>query len=229
MFRKVEAYREWPDAAEIVGEDAIKFTLTYQGDLPACTQSKTRTPEKHAIRAKLHPQLLTLFQSNPLLAKWKERDHTYGAMMLKGAVKNDYDKKVLHPIVNVRGTPGNLWFQPLITKHNGLGCELNIKFMRPGNSRQVYTGGDLDNRLKTLFDGLRMPNDPQEIPQGGWLPSGGAFHCLLEDDCLIVGLSISTEPLLTAQTDSQAEVRLEIGVRVVVLSQNEHNQVYRAD
>ena len=58
-------------------------------------------------------------------------------------------------------------------------------------------GGDLDNRLKTLLDALRAPNDPQELPAGASPQSDeDPFYCLLEDDKLIIGLSVTNDRLL---------------------------------
>jgi hypothetical protein len=169
-----------------------------------------------------------LFESDPLLAKWIQRENLHGLMMRGGKIPQAYAPHVLHAMVNVAGTPGNRWFMPLIASYNGLGCHLDIKFMRPGMRGNLFPGGDLDNRLKTLFDGLRMPREPQEIPDDGWLPDPAEkFFCLLEDDALITGFQVATEPLLTPATDSASEVRLEIGVKVVVLTINEHNQIYR--
>ena len=58
-------------------------------------------------------------------------------------------------------------------------------------------GGDLDNRLKTLLDALRAPKVLAEVPEHAQ-PSAdeSPFLCLLEDDALIDGLSVTTDRLL---------------------------------
>src|SRR5690554_4543027 len=43
------------------GQD-VEFTLRYEGELPACTQSNTRVPEKQAIRRHFHTQLAELWR-----------------------------------------------------------------------------------------------------------------------------------------------------------------------
>ena len=54
-------------------------------------------------------------------------------------------------------------FMPLIREAVGLACSLDIVFMRKGEiGSLVSQDGDLDNRIKTLFDGLRMPT-PNEM------------------------------------------------------------------
>lgn len=54
-------------------------------------------------------------------------------------------------------------FIPLVTEELGLRCKLDILFLRPENPGSLFVRGDLDNRLKTLFDGLRIANDKQEL------------------------------------------------------------------
>ena len=223
-------YREWPDAADLIGDEAIRFTLAYQGELPSA-QNNPRTKEKHAIRAALHPQMKVLWEQSPELLNAKAQGddpHRMGNMMLKGKIHSHGRHELLHQMIQVSGTHMHLWFIPLITEHNGLGVELDIKFMRPGRPGGVIVGGDLDNRLKTLFDGLRMPHDGPELPEDGWVPpNNGQFYCLLQDDCLITGVSVSTERLLTPVSGSESEVRLEIGVKVVVIAPNKYNSPYR--
>jgi hypothetical protein len=60
----------------------------------------------------------------------------------------------------------------------------------------VRNGGDIDNRVKVLFDGLRMPKSAAEI--GGFAPEPDEdpFFCLLEDDSLITEVSVTTDRLL---------------------------------
>ncbi|MGB6395198.1 MAG: hypothetical protein WBF73_05895, partial [Bradyrhizobium sp.] len=58
-------------------------------------------------------------------------------------------------------------------------------------------GGDLDNRLKTLFDALRKPST-QEAQQAQIqpLPNDEPIHCLLQDDSLVLKVSVETDRLL---------------------------------
>ena len=66
-------------------------------------------------------------------------------------------------------------FVPFVTEELNLICGLDILFLRPSAPGQLVSGGDLDNRLKTLFDALRIPeaseryadrvpDDPDEKP-----------------------------------------------------------------
>jgi hypothetical protein len=74
-------------------------------------------------------------------------------------------------------------------------ARLSIVMLRPEPPGSIITAGsDIDNRLKTLFDALRMPKVTSEIPNGGApQPSEDPFFCLLEDDNLIVKVSLDTD------------------------------------
>jgi hypothetical protein len=88
---------------------------------------------------------------------------------------------------------------------------LEIDFLRPGPPGSLLTsGGDIDNRLKTLFDALRVPK-ASEIPSGDAPgPAEEPLHCLLEDDALIGSLAVGTDRFL--DTDDPKEVLLLIRV-----------------
>jgi hypothetical protein len=83
-------------------------------------------------------------------------------------------------------------------------------------------GGDLDGRLKTLFDGLRMPQDASQ--QAGTLPTADPLYVLLEDDILISDLSIKTGRLLGERIKKKHAVRLTIDVTIKVLRLFSQNQ-----
>ena len=49
-------------------------------------------------------------------------------------------------------------FVPLVSKAGGFTCSLDILFLRRDDPEgPIESGGDIDNRLKVLLDGLRMP------------------------------------------------------------------------
>ncbi|MGI8743784.1 MAG: hypothetical protein ACR2NN_14655 [Bryobacteraceae bacterium] len=84
-------------------------------------------------------------------------------------------------------------FGSLIRKLNGLACSLDVLLLRRDNPGGLLkSGGDIDNRLKVLLDGLRMPASLAEL--GGFEPDSDEepFFCLLEDDVLINDLSVTT-------------------------------------
>ena len=80
-------------------------------------------------------------------------------------------------------------------------------------SELIRHGGDIDNRVKTLFDALRMPSldelPKRDVPKRGEEP----FYVLLEDDALVTGFSVITDRLLIP-TASEGQVELIIHVKV---------------
>jgi hypothetical protein len=72
----------------------------------------------------------------------------------------------------------------------------------PGQT--VISGGDIDNRLKTLFDALRMPlpGEIHELPGEGREP----FFCLLQDDSLVNNISITTDLLLGPTNPNEVQL-----------------------
>lgn len=224
--------------------DLMKFTLTYSGPLPAAANGKTRAKEKWAIRKYIQPQLAELFQTHPVLkghaitAVAMPAPDPYPNVManmfsnLNGPIpiNNPLSRTpkeipvefgittsssatlymIQHPVVKREAK-----FIPLVRKSLGLACELDITFLRkeePGSL--ILQGGDLDNRLKTLFDALKVPG---ESDMEADKPDADPFYCLLEEDALITSFSIKTDRLLTRPQANVQEVHLVIGVNVRVL------------
>jgi hypothetical protein len=85
-------------------------------------------------------------------------------------------------------------------------------FLRPAAAGDLFKdGGDIDNRIKTLLDALRIPKK-EELPDD-WVPTDTEkpFHCLLEDDKLLSRFSVDTDRLLIPQKHEQ-DVSLVITV-----------------
>lgn len=105
-------------------------------------------------------------------------------------------------------------FAPLVCEKVALMAELEIQMLWAQNAGSIVTrGGDIDNRLKTLFDSLRVPSGIGEVPEGETGRAGeNPFFCLLEDDKLLSRVAIETDRLLEADVGS-TEVALFIRVR----------------
>jgi hypothetical protein len=96
-------------------------------------------------------------------------------------------------------------------------------FLRRENPGELITkGGDIDNRLKTLFDALRVPEHSSEL--GGAVPEAdeNPFFCLMESDTLITDFHVTTDRLLLPLQSSEREtdVHLVINVKVRLVSQD---------
>jgi hypothetical protein len=115
---------------------------------------------------------------------------------------------------------GNFRFVPLVAKCFATACCLDILLLRPeGSDPLVSQAGDIDNRIKTLFDALRIPK-PDETE--GLTPAEGEnpFFCLLEDDALILEFHISTDRLLvppaaTSHWENHAYAVLAVKLKLV--------------
>jgi hypothetical protein len=170
----------------------MRFTLTYFGDLRA----NARPDHKHDLRKAFHKQLVTLWQQQPLAdsRRW-------------------FDGSNNNVSINLNRQIGEFRFVPLVSPELHLICELDIFMLRPEPPGAIVTqGGDIDNRLKTLFDALRTPHNESELPKGSSPEAGeNPFFCLLEDDLLISAVSVRTDRLLMPTT-STATVQLHIQV-----------------
>jgi hypothetical protein len=102
---------------------------------------------------------------------------------------------------------------PLVTQQLRLICELDILLLRPQRPGKVISAGDLDNRLKTLLDALRIPKEDEGYSKRK--PDAVPFHCLLADDRIITKISIQTDQMLELLDSPKSnDVRLVIAVRL---------------
>jgi hypothetical protein len=214
-----------------VNSNLMEFRLIYKGPLPAEGAGGSRAREKHTLRKHFHKQLRELWRQHPDLREQAECYFT---------VTTTPDNMVCYPgpgfpqITRVpQGTPGaKTWlehladdhqrcggrFVPIVTKAGGYSCSLRILFLRRDNpGHLIASGGDIDNRLKVLFDGLRMPDTVGEL---GALPleaDENPFFCLLEDDSLITSVTVTTDRLLIPQDTGERihDVYLVIHATVV--------------
>jgi hypothetical protein len=85
--------------------------------------------------------------------------------------------------------------------------------LRPANPGDLFPGGDLDNRIKTLLDALQMPR-LDEISSVNLAPRNDEepFFCFLQDDALVTGLTVNTDrfPDAAAASDCLLVVSAEL-------------------
>jgi hypothetical protein len=188
----------------------MQFRLVYQGKLPAAGSSGTRNKEKHEIRKTLHKQLSELWRLHPILSRYLVKDRQDG----RSAAEKMADKF----------EKCGFRFLPLMHDYFGsLACGLDILFLRrdqPGDL--IKHGGDIDNRIKVLFDALRMPQDAQELTEQKPGEGEDPFFCLLQDDKQITEVNITTDRFLAPQTAGQNinDVHLIIHVKTLSLDGN---------
>lgn len=115
-------------------------------------------------------------------------------------------------------------FLPLVRESLHLNCELDILFLRQQDPGALISqGGDIDNRIKTLLDALRMPSPDEEVRAPTTIDDE-LTYCLMESDTLVSRLNIDTDRLLFAESDKPNEVHLVIEVTLNVLRVSPYNQ-----
>jgi hypothetical protein len=218
---------QWGDGA--FGVPLMKFTLTYDGELP----SNGKVREKWEIRKQFHPQLQELWLSHPATLAMRAKPHVarfdpFLPGQYHHSIAPQVQKSIPVPNINLceEIQVGPRRFLPLVRERTGLRCALKILFLRKEEPGRVYQGGDLDNRLKTLFDALSVPNADQIVDDGS---VENPIYCLLEDDGLITGCAIDTHRLLSRPNSSQHEVHLVVEVDVRVTHPRSYNESFLGD
>ncbi len=175
----------------------MEFRLIYDGPLKV----NAGVDGKHQLRKAFHEQFKVL---------WKQVPLSDSQDLLE-------DPPIKNRISVITGF-NTYKFAPLVCKKLHLICELDITLLRPEAPGSVITqGGDIDNRLKTLFDSLRMPKRQNEIPSKVSMAEfDNPFFCLLEDDNLITKVNVSTDRLLR-ENAGQNDVVMVIHVKTKAL------------
>ena len=196
----------------------MKFRLTYEGKLrPTGNEPKEKlnrlANHKHGIRRHFHKQLKCLWETDKFLSEykispkdWKEQvpaaDSLYARWAPASAEMIPLRKAVEEATEYHRC---EYRFVPLVLKRFSLLCSLKILFLRRDIPGKAIMAGDIDNRVKTLIDALRMPNNENELVGDDVEPRLGEdpFFCLLEDDMQVSGFSVETDTLLDPKADDK--------------------------
>jgi hypothetical protein len=187
----------------------MQFRLIYEGKLPS-QQSKQSRRAAHEIRKVFHKQLLEL---------WKR--HHFLKNFVEGRTPKVFPDGELVSVMYQMAdefTQHGFRFLPLIRNSSGVACSLDILFLRREEPGQLVNAGDIDNRIKVLFDALKMPGNASEL--AGFTPEANEdpFLCLLQDDRHITDFRVTSDRLLTPSgVDLQDEVLLIIHVRALVV------------
>lgn len=202
-------------------EADMQFRLTYQGLLLSeATRGgvlPARAEHKQSIRKVFHRQLKRLWEVHPALAGAREDVplREWRSNIPIGTLKREHSIAGL----SERFSLNDYKFVPLITRNLGVFCSIEVLFLRNDPPGSVLSAGDIDNRLKTLFDALTMPNDRNQLgsfvtPDEGETP----FFCLLEDDALITRAAVETDTLLepTGTQSNVNDARVILTVKTTV-------------
>lgn len=187
----------------------MEFRLLYSGRLLGASRENSRADVKHALRREFHPQLRRLWNSNHNLdqfarmtqmAPWMEK---HPGADLQKFTNADFRQAGIEA-VSYQWERAGFNFVPLVTAGLCLRCSIDVLFLRPEEPRYVLQGGDLDARLKTVFDALRIPKNLAEAGGMGPQDDETPFFCLLEDDKLISQISVTTDELLVLPKERAA-------------------------
>lgn len=193
-------FQPFPEDVELV----MEFRLVYRGPLVSATASKPRPREKHQIRKQLHTQIRQY---------WLEHPHLKMLMTASGEFGNPESAVTNWAKQFSRGIHG---FVPLVRQQEDSFCALNILFLRRGvPGKIVDQGGDLDNRLKTLFDALKVPDTTNGLPENPE-PDFDPIFCLLQDDSQITSLSVTTDRILSPQNEGERDEDVVLVIHVHV-------------
>lgn len=197
--RQISSYRQIiiGTADPLEEADFLEFRLLYEGELLPSGNSHKRRSEKHEIRRSFHPQLKRLWSVHNSLRRLAARAGNH-ADPRPGTEEEQFERGI--------NAIGKQWarvgyqFAPLVTPEHALRCSIEMLLLRPEEDRYIFTRGDIDGQLKTIFDAFQVPQTQQDLgdatPQSGETP----FFCLLADDKLISEVRVTTDQLLLLPT-----------------------------
>ena len=202
----------------------MRFRLVYNGTLRSAGNS-SKGADARDIRDSFHDQLAYLWKTHRALhrlawtARVPDKDHVGSFLGVSDSpfaptgLPQYGMQKGFTDLTEDIALDGRL-VKPLVRKSLDLTCSLNILFLRkedPGSI--VLQGGDLDGRIKTLFDALRMPT----VDESKRYPSKHEkLYCLMESDTLISRFEVDADRLLFPTTEAPHEVHLVVEVSIDV-------------
>ncbi len=176
-------YLEVGSGEPIESENLVEFHLLYGGPLHSGGHDNPRE-EKHSIRRVFHSQLKRLWQTHPNLRRMAQMGGS--TIVIKGdAVNTDFRVMFANKPIPERNNMlvqlglkelGEKWsrgkykFVPLVTEELCLRCSLEILFLRAEEQNYILQSGDIDGRLKALFDALRIAESGELPPKAS--PTG---------------------------------------------------------
>jgi len=194
----------------------MEFRLVYRGKLFAARENEERRErliQMHDIRREMHRQLDELWKQHPSLKDLRNIPMGFSDPTAPNGTRV---ATRLEEHARVHPKHGINW-APLICDAFGLLCRMEILFLRPEPKGGVVQGGDLDNRIKTLFDALSIPSVKQMPESLDVQGEPNPFFCLLEDDRLITDFRVTADRLLEpCDAETQSVVHLVIGVHVIL-------------
>jgi hypothetical protein len=213
----------------------MRFRLVYRGSLPASANS-SKPSFVRDIRDQFHPQLELLWRTHRALKRLRYSARVgdgRGGFISVNESPFDAEFDPTTPLqkgyvdLSAPIEEGGKTYIPLVRRSLDLMCSLNVLFLRqeePGEL--ILQGGDLDGRVKTLFDALRIPS-PDVVDR--YPQAQDPTYCLLENDSLISAFEVDSDRLLMPQTAHPHEVMLVIEVAINIVRMGAWNACLMGD
>ena len=145
----------------------VEFRLLYDGELAG---NSAKAKEKHAIRRHLHPQLHRLWDTDIRLQQYAAYKGLKSSPVPVPDKNQQERAKIGITAIGQNFSRAGYQLVPLVTAELSLRCSLDILLLRPQEGKKtIFEGGDMDNQIKTLFDGLKIPQNADENwQQSAW-------------------------------------------------------------
>jgi hypothetical protein len=185
--------------------DLMEFTLTYRGPLPSSQSDGNKKGLQFEMRRDFHRQLKEVWEHFPLLGS--RRFDNLAERTSGQPIHAWYKQRV-----------GLFTFVPLVIIGSSLKlvCGLKIKLLSRDDPGSIVHNGDLDNRLKVLFDTLAVPQFSQLPTDAKPESDENPFLCLLGDDKLITSLAVDTGKLHRPAAADDQRNHVEIDITVLI-------------
>lgn len=208
----------------------MKFRLVYDGpvlatrSVPATGEKPERAKHKFEMRRAFHQQLKNLWEGDEFLRTTEVYGNSFDWDMDSIIGGTPGERRRLHDVLADQYSMFGWKFIPLAVEGFQVSCSLRILFLCREVAGGIIKYGDIDNRVKTIFDALRMPQNKMEM-FGNDTPGPGEdpFYVLLRDDGMITHAEIEADtlwedPPTEKGRESHARVVIEVTIRPTVVS-----------
>lgn len=227
MWNEIPRRSTWLPLSQVELREPLvmKFRLTYDGpvissqplprEVDAALSAKQIkiSNNKHLIRKRFHKQLKFLWANNPVLKRLQFCESCGISQDLVShpsslGIGNHKLADVQQYIVGQVPQFTGFKFCPLVIEQFDLICSIDLLILRRMRNG-VFEGGDIDNRVKTIIDALKMPQQRSQLGDSDKsAPGEDPFYVLLRDDSLINGFSVETDMLLREESHGDEDHRM---------------------
>lgn len=192
----------------------MPLTLIYSGPIRSAQGNHRRSLA--VLREQFHEQLVYSVDPNLVshidyLSKPALQGTADGDRLVRAPVAYSFTDD---GVVDIEVQRGGNQYIPFFSRFAGqfpaLALDITL-FSTMSPQRVLSNAGDIDNRVKRLIDGMRLPSE-SEAAREQWHPPNGPCWVAMEDDGFITQLSVKQERLLgDARSDTvTAVVRIEV-------------------